>query len=228
MAKFKTISITLLLAVILLIVEIIIVRKATAYEPQIGMVFADCKIPEGTAITAQMLTIKSAASSSRHKYSLLNTTLAVGKIANTDIEQGEMVLSTKLADVKKQDIEILLGEDGRLIAVELDAEQANAWRLDSGSYVDLIYIPSKLLSSSLIESEGSMKFDPAKNYRFENIRIAALVDTKGRLVKGGDDEQADNTQELPRYILFEVPLGTDEELAMAEVAGKLEVLARLQ
>jgi len=228
MAKFKTISITLLLAVILLVAEIIIVRKATDYEPQIEMVFADCKIPEGTAITDQMLTKKSVAASSRHKYSILKTELAVGKIANTDIEQGEMVLSTKLADVKKQDIEILLGDDGRLIAVELDAEQANAWRLESGSYVDLLYIPTKLLSPTLINSESSTKFDPAINYRFENIRIAALVDTKGRLIKGGDDEQAYDTQELPRYILFEVPLGTDEEIALAEVAGKLEVLARLQ
>ena len=71
---------------ILLVAEIIIVRKATDYEPQIEMVFADCKIPEGTAITDQMLP-RNLWPQVPDKYSILKTELAVGKINNTDIEQ---------------------------------------------------------------------------------------------------------------------------------------------
>lgn len=227
MAKFKTILITLLIAVILLTAEVCIIRKATDYEPQLEMVFAGIRIPEGTAITAQMLVKKTAAASSRHRYSVLKPELAVGKIANMDIEQGEMILSTKLADEKKPLIEIMLGDDGRLMAVELDAEQANAWQLESGQYVDLVYIPAKMSSPDLIDNDTPSGFDPANTYRFENIRIAALVDMQGQQVKGGDSGKAGDTEELPRYVIFEVPLGTDEALALAEFAGKLEVSARL-
>ncbi|MDD4494741.1 MAG: SAF domain-containing protein [Eubacteriales bacterium] len=229
MAKIKTISLALLLAAILLVVEAFLIKKATDYELKYELIYANCRINEGTVITPQMLVLKSVGASLAHKYSIQEEGLAVGKIAGTDIEKDEMVLSTKLTEEKKHDIEMLLGENGRLLAVELEFGQANAWQLQPGDYVDLIFIPARLNNPESGQEYKLNDFHPERVSKFERIRIAALVDSQGMLIKGGDAEiNNGQVRILPRYVLFEVPDGTDEELALAETTGKLKISYRYQ
>jgi Flp pilus assembly protein CpaB len=229
MAKIRTITLALLLAAILLVVEAYLLKKAIDYEAKCELVFANCKIEEGTVISPQMLTMKEVGFSIAHKYSIQDEGLALGKIACNAIEKDEMILSTKLTEVKKQEIEMLLGDNGRILSIELEPSQANAWQLKPGDYVDLIYTPVRFDISNPEPEDNKSSFNPQRVKRFEKIRIAALADSQGMLIKGGDMEIKNmQVKALPRYVLFEVPYGTDEELTLAELTGKLKISYRYQ
>jgi hypothetical protein len=79
--------------------------------------------------------------------------------------------------------------------------------------VDIIYVP---------DMRAGSKEEVATNpnvIRIKHIRIAALIDDKGSLLKN------EKRVTLPRYISFEVDEKQDEFLAYAKTNGRLEISA---
>jgi len=229
MRKVKFILLTIVIAFILLIAEIMLIRGASEYEPKLSIVFARTKIPEGALIKSDMLTEKKISAGAVHKYSVRNPDDIIGKVARVEIEEGEMVLNTKLIEAGEMEELSSVNEKSRLFSVEFDPDQVNGWRLKAGQYVDIIYIPDERdmkrneLQSQTNGADGGERYELLQGTgipgikRIRNVRIAALIDNNGNLVRDS------NRTSLPKYISFEVDDSLDEFLAYAKDNGRLEV-----
>ena len=222
MRRLGIIAAAFLIVILLVVAEIIVIKSATNYEPLSDVVFAKVKIPERLKITADMLEVKKIGKDLAHRLSLGNIQDAVGREAGTDIEAGEMVLSSKLGYEGMEKIKVK-DKSKRLFSVEFKGDQANGWWLVTDQHVDIIFVPDKNAQMSGAGNGQQKNGDAAANttggrvQKLKNIRIAALIDENGRLLKNKDRTS------LPKYISFEV---TDEEvdfLAYAKGGGRLEI-----
>lgn len=192
--------------------EIIIIKSAAGYQPVVNVVYSKTAIPAGTEITEDMLTVKEINSGLVHKKSLGRIEEAAGKKALTDIEADEMLLSSRVKDGRMEQIKVI-NAGSRLFSVEFSAGQANGWWLKVGQYVDVIFVPDSRKGSS-----GDVEMEP-NIVRMRHLRIAALIDEKGNLLKN------EKRETLPKYISFEVDEKQDEFLAYAKTNGRLEISA---
>lgn len=248
--KVNLVLITAVLVIVLLALEIFIVKSASRYEPEVGIVFSKVKILEGTQVKAEMLQEKRVNLGLVHKQALRSLKDAEGKMARTDIEEGEMLLSGRLAGQDEMERIKVSDPKNRLFTVEFKGDQANGWWLETGQYVDIIYVANEkqlLLPSSQTKEiqDGNPRqkkretqvdayiakdlenpsgsgdiYDADRKRRLKrlrNIRIAALIDDKGKLLK---DTGRTGT---PKYVSFEVDGSQDEFLAYAKTNGRLEL-----
>jgi len=209
---FVLITITLIL--ILLTAQIIIVKKASSFEVETDAVFARKAIPSGAVITEDMLEVKKIRISYAHRLSLRSIADAVGKKAKVDIESGEMLLSSKIGTIDEMEQIYMEEESNRLFTVEFKPDQANGWWLLVGQRVDIIFVPNDASKFSITENTEI----PVR--KLENIRIAALIDEQGRLLR---NEKRDS---LPKYVCFEVTEKQAEFLAFAKTNGRIELASR--
>jgi hypothetical protein len=225
MRKLGSIIITLSIVVILVIIEIIIIKGASRYEPQTDIVFAKVRIPEKTLITMEMLEIKKININMAHKLALVNIKDALGRPAGMDIEAGEALLSSKLGYEGMEKI-VVKDKDKRLFSVEFKGDQANGWWLMADQLVDIIYVPDTKNEQDTGRESNSITDDSQdisqikienKILKIKNIRIAALIDGDGKLLKNKDR----NT--IPKYISFEVSQEEADFLAYAKGNGRLEI-----
>lgn len=208
MKRFKMLVAAVILTVILVGAEIYIIRAATSYEPMTEVVFARVRIPEDTLITGEMLEIKKVGLGTVHKLSVHKPENIAGKRSATDIESGEMVLSSKVGSSDAMEKIKVKDKNKRLFSVEFKGDQANGWWLLTDQNVDIIFVPGETGTS------GGVVNDVKK---LENIRIAALIDERGKLLKNNDRST------LPRYISFEVTDRQAAFLAEAKSRGRLEL-----
>lgn len=230
MRRFGSLLAVFILVLLLVVTEIVIIKSASKYEPQVRVVFAKTRIPERTVITPDMLELRDVDLSFVHRLSLRSISDAVSKRAGMDIEAGEMVLSGKLKSEEMEIIEIK-DRNKKLFSVEFKGDQANGWWLMTDQKVDIIYIPDEDPVNSAAPNTGAVQGneDPAavrvegnedfpdKIRVLEDVRIAALIDENGKLLKNN------GRATLPRYVSFEV---TDEQvglLAFAKGHGRLEL-----
>jgi len=214
----------------LLIAEVMIVRSVSNYEPVSGVVFAAAKIPEGTVIQAGMLCEKKIPLSMVHTRAVKRTGDIVGKICAVNVEEGEMFLSSKVCGEDEYDIIKVKDGQSRLFSVEFKGDQANGWHLATGQYVDIMFVPDDRSKADLSQGgyaggsygdeggEGAYALSGGVR-RLRNIRIAAIMDDRGKLLKDFDKTA------VPKYISFEVEKGQDEFLAYAKSNGRLEISA---
>lgn len=230
MRRFGSLLAVFTLVLVLVVTEIIIIRSASKYEPQVAVVFARTRIPEHTVITPDMLELRKVDLSLVHRMSMRSFSDAASKRAGMDIEAGEMVLSGKLKSGEMEAIEVK-DRAKKLFSIEFKGDQANGWWLMTDQKVDIIHIPDEnpgtgaALDSGAAGGTGAPAVSQADNGMdvggkirvLEDIRIAALIDENGKLLK--NNERAT----LPRYVSFEV---TDEQaglLAYAKGHGRLEL-----
>ena len=216
MKRINILIFTIILSIILLVTEIIIVRKAVKYEPKRKVVFADINIKAGVIIKEEMLAEKEIATSNIHEQSFKDKREIIGKKSKSEFFKGEMILKGRLYDKEdSEDIQVL-DKENRLFTVEFKGDQVNGWWLKEGQYVDIIYIPSE-------KAQKDTAFNGTKGLygtkRVKNVRIAAIIDEKGKLVK---DKDSDN-ESTSKYISFEVDDKLDEFLAYSKGNGRLEV-----
>lgn len=226
MRRFGTVLAVFVLVIILVVTEIVIIRSASKYEPKIGVVFAKIRIPEQTVITPEMLEIRNVDISYAHRMSIRNVSDAVSKTAAIDIEAGEMILSGRLDNGKKEFADV--SDAGKkLFSIEFKGDQANGWWLATGQKVDIIYIPEEKPAAVHGPQDGGDSKDTAASAKIENlnskirvlkdIRVAAVIDENGNLLKNS------GRITVPRFISFEV---TDEQagvLAYAKGHGRIEL-----
>ncbi|NLC68279.1 MAG: hypothetical protein GX754_05735 [Clostridiaceae bacterium] len=255
MKRINVLVLTIVLAIILLIAEIIIIRSVPGHEPVTTVVFATRKIIAGETFTGDMLGIKEISLDAAHEKSIKNKNELIGKVAITDIEKDEVILESRVTSTENTEQIEIIDKNNRLITVEFKIDQANGWQLKEGQYVDIIFIPSDKndeMAISLVTAinknigEDGSKNDSGVNsseingngvdaqkrgqnggiiqdvtgtgvYRIRNIRVAALMDEKGRLIRNNKNEA------IPRYISFEVNDKLDEFIAYAKGNGRLEL-----
>jgi Flp pilus assembly protein CpaB len=228
MRRFGSILAVFMLVILLVVTEIVIIRSASKYEPQVKVVFAKTGISERTVITPDMLELRAVDLSFVHRMSLRNISDAVSKRAGTDIEAGEMLLSGRLEAGDMEAIEVK-DLNKKLFSVEFKGDQANGWWLMTDQTVDIIYVPDEnpaAGSPDAARAEGNGLHAAApdgipgvgdKVRILKNIRIAALIDESGRLLKNAERAT------LPRYVSFEVTDGQAGLLAYAKSHGRLEL-----
>ncbi len=216
MKRVNMIILTIILALVFLTVEIIIVKSVSKYEPEISVVFAVRKIKEGETITEDLLEKRKINISQVHSQSIKDTEEIIGKKAKADIEKNEIILSSRVTNNRNFEEIIVNDKNSRLFTVEFKGDQVNGWQLREGQYVDIIFISDENNTIPVIENETWEK-GGNRIQRIRNVRVAALIDDKGKLVKSPE-----NTT-IPKYISFEAYDGLDEFLAYAKGNGRLEV-----
>jgi Flp pilus assembly protein CpaB len=197
------------MAAVLVTAEIFIIRSASNYEAEAEIIYAARNIEKGVTIEADMLEMRKVGLKYLHRQSMRSMNDAIGKKAGVEILQGEMLLSSKLG--KEDDIRIQVKDSSnRLFSVAFNGDQANGWQLSPGQYVDIIFVPGDIMKGGI------------QNTLMKNIRIAAVIDERGKIFEGSDGVST------PKYISFEV---TEEQagfLASAKSMGKLELAIVLE
>ena len=224
MRRFGTVIAAFLIVIILVIIEVVIIKGASNYEPVSEVVFARVRIPEKCEITAEMLEVKKIGIGLVHPLSLRNIRDAAGKRASMEIEAGEMLLAGKLGYEGMERIEVK-DRNKRLYSVEFKGDQANGWWLMTDQNVDILFVPDKNAQTSAgaqINDSADADVTPGiiggnRVQKLRNIRIAALIDDNGKLLKNKDRTT------LPRYVSFEVTDQQAEYLAYAKSNGRLEI-----
>ena len=224
MRRFGTVIAAFLIVIILVIIEVVIIKGASDYEPVSEVVFARVRIPEKCEITAEMLEVKKVGIGLVHPLSLGNIRDAAGKRASMEIEAGEMLLAGKLGYEGMERIEVK-DRNKRLYSVEFKGDQANGWWLMTDQNVDILFVPDKNAQTSAgAQINDSADADVIQGIiggnrvqKLRNIRIAALIDDNGKLLKNKDRTT------LPRYVSFEVTDQQAEFLAYAKSNGRLEI-----
>lgn len=230
MRRLNLFVVSAILAAVFLLAEVAFVKNMSGYAPMETVVFAKTKISRDSFIKVDMLIEKKIDSHFAHKLSLKNNNLVVGRKAIMDIEEGEMLLTVKLGTPDEMEKIKVKNTANRLFSVELKGDQANGWWLMTGQYVDIIYVPNYrpgisdqqqtvvLKGANADKDVGNKTKSTLLNVqKMKNIRIAALIDDKGKLLSNNQRTS------LPKYISFEVSAGQDEFLAFAKTNGHLEV-----
>jgi len=214
MKKINILIFTIILSIIFLGIEIIIVRKAAEYEPKGNVVYASVDIKAGEIIKEEMLGQKEIGVSNIHQKSFKDKDEIIGKKVKTEFFKGEIILEGRLYDGKTNDEIQVLDRENRLFTVEFNGDQVNGWWLKEGQYVDIIFIPTEKAQkvTTITDDQKTYKVE-----RVRNVRVAAIIDDKGKLVK--DSEKAST----PKYVSFEVNDKLDEFLAYAKGNGRLEI-----
>lgn len=217
MRKPFFILVTLVLIAVLLVAEIFVVKNASEFEPKTGVVFAARQIPEEAEITQDMIEQRDVSISYAHRLSVTDISRLQGMVAGCTIEEGEMILTSRVEQINAGERIEVQDADKRLFTVEFKPDQANGWSILPGTNVDIIYIPRdescgdvRVIASELPEFSA---------YTIEGIRVAEVLDDKGRVY----DEKSGNT--VPKYICFEVTSRQAEFLAYAKGNGRLEIAA---
>jgi Flp pilus assembly protein CpaB len=237
MKKINIVLLTAVLAMILLAVEVVIVKNLAKYEPQTTVVFSKERIPENTIVMDSMLIEKKIAADLVPDKTVSDIKDVVGKRVKSDIEKGEMLLSSKLFTSKSLDLAEKTTDGSRLFSIEFKADQVNGWWLVPGQLVDILFIPdiksdqdlNALGPQNTMAGTNNKKevIDTRPDYdkiiedsciiRLSGIRIAAVIDEKGKILTDFDRTT------LPRYISFEVSGDMDEFLAWAKTNGRFEI-----
>ncbi len=201
--RFWIVAAALGLTVALVITEIMIIRSVSRFEPEVEIMYAKTKIECDAVIDSGMIEMRKVGVNYLHRLSIRDARDAVGKSARLDIEQGEMILSSKLGEEDKK-IEVV-DRNKRLFSVAFNGDQANGWQISPDQYVDIIFVPGDVMKGG------------QQSRVLKNIRIAAVINENGRIYKGSDNTTA------PKYISFEL---TEEQagfLAGAKGEGRLEL-----
>lgn len=228
MNKQKTLIIAIILLAILLSAEVFVVKKASDYEPKIKVIYAKVKIPAEIVITKDMLVEKEVALSLVNINAVKDTAEAIGKAAKFDIEEMEMITSSRLMEKTEEKRIELLNINNRLVTVKFEPDQVNGWWLED--IVDIIFIPNENsapkpeMAEDMQQSDTSEKvvYDSFGIVRLENIRVAAIIDENRQLI-----EDIEDMTYRPILVSFEVNTEQDKFLAWAKYNGKIEVSARM-
>jgi len=212
----------LLILVVLVAVEVLIIRSALNFQPEAEIIYAKTNIDKGTVITRDMIETRRVGVKYIHRLSVRNQQDILGKMASMDIQEGEMILSSKVGKEDLTRIEVL-DKNKRLFSVGFNGDQANGWQLSPNQYVDIIFIPDDLMKGGNAVNGGQESLpkpgetDLRQIITLKNIRIAAIINEKGKLLEGFDYEAN------PRYISFELTEEQANFLAAAKGKGRLEL-----
>lgn len=168
MKKLGWIIGTASVTVIVLVIELMIISKASDYETREKVVFAKVSIDEGNIITSDMLEIREIASELVTNGTVRSIEEAEAKVSAMKIEAGEIMLKAKLQNGDNSTIEVS-DKSNRLFSIRFETDQANGWQLEKGQLVDLICIPNGDQEGRIFrpdensEAEADLQTSPDEN-----------------------------------------------------------------
>lgn len=156
MKKLGWIIGTAAVTVIVLVIELMLISKASGHETTEKVVFAKVSIDENSVITRDMLEIREVASDLVLNSTARSIEEAESKVSAMRIEAGEMLLKSKLRDEDDNVIEVS-DKSNRLFSIRFETDQANGWQLEEGQLVDLICIPDDDQQGQILTSNENGK-----------------------------------------------------------------------
>ncbi len=215
MTRKKIIFSSVALTIIIFAIQVLLIKSIAGVEQKKTVILARTRISAGTVIGAGMLKESEMPVGAVHRLSFGKAGDIIGKRAKTDIEDGEMILSTRIGLLGDLGDIRVLSPGNRLFCLDLKADQASGWRLAAGQLADILFVPER--GAGLTES---VEQDIFKSYKkLSSVRIAAIIDERLKVVGSRDDAG------LPKYLLVEVTPEEAEFLACAKGAGRLEIAA---
>lgn len=223
MKRVHRIVLTAFIAIVLMVVQIVIIKNAAQYEPEVEVVIVNKRIPANTTITENMLIVKKFHISIVNKLAARNISDVVGMVAKVDLEVGEQILKSRLITADTMKILPLENEVNKLFNLEIKVDQSNNF-LRVGQYVDIFFVPnsntnlsnlSKGSAESMIESD-SMSEALKLVYKLDHIRIAAILDDRGNVIN------SESSSLSAKYICVEVTADTAQYLSYCKHNGKIE------
>ncbi len=204
-------------------------------------VFATRDIPERTAIKEDMVEVRNIPVDVRHSLALTDTKGAVGRITRIKIAAGEQVLSSKLADDKREaGFSAVVPEGKRAVAIGVTEVIATGGHLSPGDYVDVIGVfevqsptdgGGNPINRPTGETAGSGNSDKPKVYTamtiLQHVLVLAVAQQADPTLEPGgkDDRRPSRTDEVKTVTLAVTPEQA-EKLALAEQLGKLRLSLR--
>lgn len=213
MTRRKTIVFSLVIAVILFILEVFLIKNIAGIQDKKKVVYTNTKIAANTRITAEMLIVKEVPGNLAHKLSFSDISQAVGKKARTDLEDGEMLLSSKIGTYGSMDGLAVTTPGNRLCCLDLKGDQANGWCIAADQRVDILFVPDP----GRVDKNSSMQPDGQSCIKLNSIRVAAIIDDKLKIIKDTDALKS------PKYMMVEVTPEQAEMLAFAKGNGRIEI-----
>lgn len=228
MKRYSWIAGAFLIVILLAAAEAAIVVNASGHDIMEEVVYAKAPIERNTVIAENMLEIRKIDAEYVHPGAVRSIADAVSKRAAVNVEEGEMLLASKLQPEDATEINVK-DKNNRLFSVRFEVDQANGWQLTEGQLVDIIYVPNfaeREQAAVKEESEKGAKMEeggedgliiPDGVTVLKNIRIASIIDEYGRMP--GDSK----TESVPKHISFEVTSRQAAFLAYAKRNGRLEI-----
>lgn len=226
MKRGKIVILASIFAAILLAVQIVIIRNAVNYQPEVTVLFAKSKIPAKTEISDDMIVEKKVGINFANKLAIKNKADVIGKSAAVDIEDGEMLLTSRMVNKDELEASPIKDKNNRLFTIEFKPDQANGWWLQVDQFVDIYFVPNEkvVLKPSQMsknppnnEARSDLDIDVDRVLTYEKVRVAGIIDEKGKHVKASDKST------LPKYISFEVTPEQAKMLAFAKSNGRIEI-----
>jgi pilus assembly protein CpaB len=204
-------------------------------------VFATRDIPERTTIKEDMVEVRNIPVDVRHSLALTDAKGAVGRITRIKIAAGEQVLSSKLADDKREaGFSAVVPEGKRAVAVGVTEVIATGGHLSPGDYVDVIGVfevqsptdgSGNPINRPTGETAASGNSDKPKVYTAMTILQHVLVlavaqQADPTLEPGGKDDRRPSRTDDVKTVTLAVTPEQAEKLALAEQLGKLRLSLR--
>ena len=204
-------------------------------------VFATRDIPERTTIKEDMVEVRNIPVDVRHSLALTDAKGAVGRITRIKIAAGEQVLSSKLADDKREaGFSAVVPEGKRAVAVGVTEVIATGGHLSPGDYVDVIGVfevqsptdgSGNPINRPTGETAAPGNSDKPKVYTAMTILQHVLVlavaqQADPTLEPGGKDDRRPSRTDDVKTVTLAVTPEQAEKLALAEQLGKLRLSLR--
>lgn len=204
-------------------------------------VFATRDIPERTEIKEDMVEVRNIPVDVRHSLALTDAKRAVGQITRIKIAAGEQVLSSKLADDKREaGFSAVVPEGKRAVAIAVTEVIATGGHLSPGDYVDVIGVfevqsPTDSSGNPLNQPTGataaSGNSDKPKVFTamtiLQHVLVLAVAQQADPTIEpGGKDERKPSRADDVKTVTLAVTPEQAEKLALAEQLGKLRLTLR--
>lgn len=204
-------------------------------------VFATRDIPERTEIKEDMVEVRNIPVDVRHSLALTDAKRAVGQITRIKIAAGEQVLSSKLADDKREaGFSAVVPEGKRAVAIAVTEVIATGGHLSPGDYVDVIGVfevqsPTDNSGNPLNQPTGataaSGNSDKPKVFTamtiLQHVLVLAVAQQADPTIEpGGKDERKPSRADDVKTVTLAVTPEQAEKLALAEQLGKLRLTLR--
>lgn len=204
-------------------------------------VFATRDIPERTEIKEGMVEVRNIPVDVRHSLALTDAKRAVGQITRIKIAAGEQVLSSKLADDKREaGFSAVVPEGKRAVAIAVTEVIATGGHLSPGDYVDVIGVfevqsPTDSNGNPLNRPTGETaapgNSDKPKIFTamtiLQHVLVLAVAQQADPTIEpGGKEEKRPSRADEVRTVTLAVTPEQAEKLALAEQLGKLRLTLR--
>jgi pilus assembly protein CpaB len=182
----------------------------------LSAVVAAKRIPARSLISADMVEVRQLPAQAVHPFALTDVQLAIGKIANADIEAGEQVLMPKIDErnIDKAGLAFNIPEGMRAISIAVNDAAGVSGYIKPGDRVDIVI--SLMVK---VEEGAAVSKEPRTFLAIQNAEV---------LLTGTQTLNSDAAAPAHAYEHITIAVTPDDALTLylAQVSGQITVLLR--